>query len=337
MSLDCTVAGNPLSPRRIGADDDLRIAFRAVDGQVGRDGAGMIEPDHGAAWRFRNHVVVDQRGARARHDGHADAGKGFPDHIADNGDVAQIFTPAGDDAERRRILDHIAGDRTVGFDIDADAGVVVRRGTDRPLRQQVADDVALDHGDPAAFVEVADGHPECRAIHRVVGHHGAFEGKFWINRDLADVAYTVAGDLDVRRRVAAHAGVVAIFDAIASDDDVAGAQGVDGVAVLPGAAGARFDVLDAVVRDQRAVVADRRAQDFDTVVAGACDAVARDDQAFRIERHDRRHRGVADDVAADIALDLFEPDRATAAADDLAIGDANVAAGEAVDQPAPGR
>jgi len=45
----------------------------------------------------------------------------------------------------------------------------------------------------------------------------------------------------------------------------------------------------------------------------------------------------ADDVAADIAGNLFEPDRAAAACHDLAIRDANVAAGKTMDQPAPGR
>jgi len=114
-------------------------------------------------------------------------------------DIAQIFAPAGDDPERRRILDHIAGDRTIGLDIDADAGVIVRRGADWPLRQQIADDVALDHREASAFVEVADGNTKCRAVHGVVGDQCALERKFGIQRHLADVADAVARDLDIGR------------------------------------------------------------------------------------------------------------------------------------------
>src|SRR6185369_2273176 len=97
-------------------------------------------------------------------------------------------------------------------DIDADAGIVVRRGPDRSLRKQVADDVALHDGDPSAFVEVAHGYTERCAVDRVVGDHCAPEREFGIERDLADVADAVAGDLDVRRRIAAYRRIVAVAD-----------------------------------------------------------------------------------------------------------------------------
>jgi hypothetical protein len=135
----------------------------------------------------------------------------------------------------------------------------------------------------------------------------------------------------------AHRGIVAILDAISAHDHVAGAKHVDGVAVLSGAAGAGLDVLDAVVRDQRAVVADGGAQDLDAVVVGRGDGVARHDQAPGVERHHRGCGCSGDDVAADIAKNLFEPDRVAAAARDLAIDDADVATTEAMDQAAPGR
>ena len=189
--------------------------------------------------------------------------------MPDIDDVAQIFAPAGDDAERRRVLDHVAGHRGIGLDIDADAGVVVGLGADRPLRHQVADDVALHDREPAALVEIADRNPDRGAIDGVVGDHRALEGEFGIQRHLADVADAVARDLDVGRRIAAHRRIIAIADAIAAHDHVAGAKRVDGVAVLSGAAGAGLDVLDAVVEHLRAVVADRGAQDFDAVVVGA--------------------------------------------------------------------
>ncbi len=56
--------------------------------------------------------------------------------------------------------------------------------------------------------------------------------------------------------VAAHRRVIAIADAIAGDDDIARTIGVDGVAILTGAAGTGLDVLDTIVDHLRAVIAD---------------------------------------------------------------------------------
>ena len=89
--------------------------------------------------------------------------------------------------------------------------------------------------------------------------------------------------------------------------------------------------------NQRAVVADRGAQDFDAVVVGAGNGVARDDQAERIERHHGGGRDLGKNVAGDIAGDLLEPDAVAAAGRDLAIGDADVASAEAMHQAAPRR
>src|SRR5581483_628953 len=147
----------------------------------------MVEPYYRTARRLRDHVVVHQRRTGAGDDRNADPGEGLADHIAGDRDIAQIFAPARDDAEGGRILDHVAGDGSVGLDIDADAGVVIGRGPDRALRQKVADDVALDHRNAAAFVEIADGDAERRAVHRVAGDDGGLEREFRIQRDLADV------------------------------------------------------------------------------------------------------------------------------------------------------
>src|SRR5450631_691519 len=326
---------NILPSRRVRPYHHLGEALRALGRQIGCHRPRMIEPDHGAARRFRDHVVVDQRRACAWRHRHADSDEGVADHIARYRDVAQIFAPAGDDPERRRILDHIACYRRIGFDIDADPGVVVRRGADRTLRQQVADDVALHHRDAPALVEIADRDAYRRAFNGVVGDHGALKRKFGIQRHLADIADAVARDLDIGCRIAAHRGIVAIADAIAAHDHVAGAKRIDGVAVLSGAAGAGLDVLDAVVCDQRAVVADGVAQDFDAVVAGADNGVARNDEALRIER-DNGCRGCrGNDVAADIAGDVFQPDAVAAAAGEFAIDNADVAAAQAMHQAAP--
>src|SRR5262249_35107565 len=102
------------------------------------------------------------------------------------------------------------------------------------------------------------------------------------------------------------------------------------------AAGAGLDVLDAVVGNQRTVVAHFRAQDLNAVVVGTYDGVARSDQALSVERGDRRSRGVGDDVIGNFARDLLEPDAVAAAAHDLAIAEADGAPGQAVDQAAAG-
>jgi len=105
---------------------------------------------------------------------------------------------------------------------------------------------------------------------------------------------------------------------------------------LAGAAGAGLDVLDAVVRDQRAVVADGRAQDFDAVIVGALDRL----------RVTSKPRASNDTIAvvADLVMmlplmspNLLKPDTVAAAAGDLAIGDADVVATEAMHETAPGR
>src|SRR6185437_2232062 len=175
--------------------------------------------------------------------GYADAGERLPDHVAGDHDITQILAPSGDNPEGGCVLDHVAGDGTVGLDIDADPGVVVWSRADRPLRPQVANDIALDHRKPSAQVEVADGDAKRCAVDGVVGDDGALERKFGIKRDLADVADAVADDLDVGGRIAAHRGVIAIADAVAAHDDVAGAKRIDGIAILSGATRASLDIL----------------------------------------------------------------------------------------------
>lgn len=98
----------------------------------------------------------------------------------------------------------------ISFHHDADAGVVIRRGADRTLRQHIADDIAVDAHDGYAFVEVGDRHPDRADVDGVVGDHRAFEGELRIERDFAYVADAVAGDVNVRRRIAAHGGIIAI-------------------------------------------------------------------------------------------------------------------------------
>src|SRR6202000_353859 len=109
-------------------------ALGVVGGKIRCDWARVIEADHRAARRFRVHVGVGQSGTCGRRHAHAAAHKSLADDVARDDDVAEIFAPAGHDAERWGVLDYVASDRTVGLDIDADTGVVVRRGADRTLR-----------------------------------------------------------------------------------------------------------------------------------------------------------------------------------------------------------
>src|SRR5207245_1166132 len=63
----------------------------------------------------------------------------------------------------------------------------------------------------------------------------------------------------------------------------------------------------------------------------------RDDQALGVEGYQRCGGRLGHDVAADIAGDLFEPDRVAAAAGDFAIDDADIATADTMDQAAPCR
>ena len=57
----------------------------------------------------------------------------------------------------------------------------------------------------------------------------------------------------------------------------------------------------------------------------------------RVERYHRGGRDIGEDIAADVAGDLLQPDAVAAAADDLALGDADVAPTEAMHEAAPRR
>ena len=212
------------------------------------------------------------------------------------------------------------------LDRDADAGAVVGIGAGGALALEVADQVALHDRKAAAFVEVGDGDAERRAVDRVVGDHGAFEAEFRIDRDLADVGGGVADNLEIGGGVAAHGREGRARDAVAAHDHVAGAEDVDGVAVLARAAALVGDVLDAVVEHQRAVVGLRRSPDQDAVVAGAADGVVLDRKAAGVHREDRGFGGVVYLGAGDGAFDAFEGDAVATRIDDLAIDDADRAA-----------
>src|SRR5205807_1023930 len=143
------------SPHAVAADGEVGVALAALAQVAGHDLASL-HTDDGAAPRFGDDVVGDQRSAGTGRDRHADADVGAAHHVAGRGDVAQVVTEAEHDAGSRRVLDHIAGDGRIGLDIKADAGAVAGVGAARTLRQEVADQVALHHSEPAALVEIGD-------------------------------------------------------------------------------------------------------------------------------------------------------------------------------------
>ena len=191
--------------------------------------------------------------------------------------------------------------------------------------RQVADDVAVHDREPSALVEIGDRDADRSAVDGVVRDQRALEAELRIERDLAHVGDAVAFDLEVRGGIAAHRRERAVADAVAAHDHIGGAEYVDGVAVLAGAAGAVVDRLDAVVDDHGAVVAGSAAPDLDAVVAGAGNGVARDQQRARIEGMDRDVGAVGQDRVDDLAVDRGAGDGGAAGAEDFAIGDLDAA------------
>jgi hypothetical protein len=176
--------------------------------------------------------------------------------------------------------------------------------------------------------------PKRGAVDDVVGDKRALEAELGIERDLAEAGAGVADDLQVRRRVAAHRREGGVADAVAAHDDIAGAEDIDSVAVLAGAAGPGGNVLDAVVDDERAIIAGRATPDQNAAIAGAAHRVAGNAQAARVEREDANVSG-ADDVSGDGPLDRLERNAVAAGIHDLALGDMHGAALGEMQKAAP--
>jgi hypothetical protein len=88
--------------------------------------------------RPADEVVGDQGRAGAGGDRSGDAVIGVAHHVAADGDIAQILPPAGGNAGVGRVLDHVGAHQRVGFDADADPGIIVRIGAGGPLREAVS-------------------------------------------------------------------------------------------------------------------------------------------------------------------------------------------------------
>ena len=87
-------------------------------------------------------------------------------------------------------------------------------------------------------------------------------------------------------RVAAHGAEGAVGDAVAGDEHAAGAENVDAVAVLAGAAAVGPDAHDAVGGDDAAVLAGLGAPHLDAVVAAVGDVVVGNLQPRRVDAAD---------------------------------------------------
>ncbi|BEV46928.1 hypothetical protein CRBSH125_31110 [Afipia carboxidovorans] len=104
---------------------------------------------------------------------------------------------------------------------------------------------------------------------------------------------------------------------------------------MSGAAGAGFDVFDAIIGDDGAVVAGGRAQNLDAILGSILNNVLRDQEAERIDADDRGSDRLADGGAANIAGARLQPDGVAAASENVAIGDMDVAAGLQADKASP--
>ena len=123
------------------------------------------------------------------------------------------------------------------------------------------------------------------------------------------------------------------MDDVPAHDHVAGAVGIDGIAVLARAAGPVVGVLDPVVEHQRAVMSRGRADDLDAVVSRIGEGVAVDGQARGVVGKQRHVGGVRDGGAGDLALARCEQDAVAAGAQDRAIDDPHAAARFDVQEP----
>src|SRR5680860_1020274 len=155
----------------------------------------------------------------------------FADHVVGDAHISQIIAPADEDAIRRRALDDVAADHAVGLDANTDTADLARLA-----QEQIADDVALYHREPAAFVEVGHRDTHGCGVDDIVGDHRAFEGELGIERHFAQSRAGIGHHLAIGARIGADRGEGAVGDPVLRHKHRAGAEHVDTIAVLAGAA-----------------------------------------------------------------------------------------------------
>ena len=171
------------------------------------------------------------------------------------------------------------------------------------------------------------------AVDNVVGDDRASETELNENGDLSHAGAGIADDLEVRSGVATYRRIGCVADAVAAHDDVVGAIHIDAVAPLAGAALLVGDVFDAVVDNQRAVIAGFAAPDQDAAIAGAANRIAGDAEAYGVIGENGIVRGRGDGIRRHLATDLLQRDAVAAGIDDFAIGDAHRGAFRQMDKP----
>src|SRR5690606_32877484 len=116
----------------------------------------------------------------------------------------------------------------------------------------------------------------------------------------------VAGDLDVAGTVGADGGEGAVGDVVVCDDDVVGAEDIDAVAILAGAAAARADPLDTVVGDDGTVARRLPAMYENAAIGTVCDDVGCDPHPAGLDAVERIVGSTRDGRALDGARNAFE-------------------------------
>lgn len=175
-------------------------------------------------------------------------GIGFAVKIEDGAkraaETAEIGSPSDHDAGRWRILDRVARNGRVRFHRDAEAPLVDRFGF---AAKKITDHIALDRRQSAAVIEIGHLDTSRCASDEVIGDHGALDSKLCVERYFTEVAAVIGNDPNIRGTVEAHCRESAICDGIVGDDDMAGAKGIDPVAVLSASPAVRTNPADPVV------------------------------------------------------------------------------------------
>ncbi len=145
--------------------------------------------------------------------------------------------------------------------------------------EQIADEIALHHGEASTLLEVGDGDAHRRLVDEIVGNDHALEGELGIKGDLAHPGAGIADHLAVGARIGADGGEGAIGDAVCAHQHRACPEHIDTIAVLAAPAALGGDALDAVGGDEGAVLAGFRAPDENAVVAAIAHVIVADLEA----------------------------------------------------------
>ena len=307
----------------IAADGQLRKPHGAVLTEILGHRREAVHADDGAAPCPANQVIGNERRAGPRRNRDRDADVRLTNDVAGHGHIPERGAPAEHDPGERGILNDVSGHRAIGFDTYPDAVTFPCRSA--AAGSDVANDVALDDREPAAFAEIGDRYANAGTVDMIVSDDGAFEAGHATQCGLASVKAVVADDLNVGCRIAAEGGERAAANLIAAHHHIAGALDADPVSELIGSA-VIVDVFDPVVDDEGAVFAGILSQDRNAVVARSADGVAGDHQSARVPGENGDIGAPADGRARHFAPDRVEQEAMSTGPHQLAIRDLDAAA-----------